>query len=269
MDWKCYPLYCLGCVVRDGLDLLHTGLASVGDQGLQPEAPQMSDLLPVVAIDPGHEGACVVLAADGKTAVATFAWIRRKRKAGPVYVVDYGRSDWDGKQVEFEFDDLNQVGRRIAREVNAPDSMATDSHLLVVEGLFVPRPSQAAALDLARPRRQQGFAGGAGAKYLGQVARVLKLAEAGALVAGPLLSGAVSVERPTAGKWRPAILGLPANASSDDAEALAIRMMTAAKPPLVAGLGDLARNPHVAEAACIAKWGHVLLKERAKEAIRG
>ena len=214
----------------------------------------MTPLLPVVAIDGGHVGACVALDETGRRALFAYSWARRKRKGGTVYSL----STAEGALCDRT--NLHQVGIEIRNQL---DRLQIFRHLLVVEGLFVPRPSSQAAADLARPRRQQRR-DGPGAKYLGQVSSVFKLAEAGALVTGPLLSRAVGdVERPLASKWRPAILGLPANCSSDESEALAIRMVTEARPPLVSGLGDLGLNGHVAEAACQARWGHVLLKERA------
>lgn len=209
----------------------------------------------VVAIDPGHTGACVVLHENGRLGLLAFGWKKRQRKYGRVYVL----TDSTGNKQTLE--SLHEVGQCIAVALRH-----VLDYLLVVEGLFVPRPSPRAAADLARPRRQQRR-DGPGAKYLGQVSSVFRLAEAGALVTGPLLSRAVGdVERPLASKWRPAILGLPANCSSDESEALAIRMVTEARPPLVSGLGELGRNPHVAEAACQARFGHVLLRERANAA---
>jgi hypothetical protein len=61
----------------------------------------------------------------------------------------------------------------------------------------------------------------------------------------------INVVRVGASTWRPAVLGCSARTSSDQAEAMAIKLAA----NRVANLGQLASNPHVAEAACIALWG--------------
>ena len=69
--------------------------------------------------------------------------------------------------------------------------------------------------------------------------------------------------RVVASAWRPLILGLPASVSSDVAEQTAIRVLSGRRP-LISGLGELAKNPHVAEAAMIARFGWVKQRERLK-----
>lgn len=212
--------------------------------------------LPVVAIDPGQTGACVVLDGDGRMALAAWAWTLRKRKAGRVYSVEVVL--FPGPPATYDAPSLHAIG-------DAVRPWARGRYLLVVEGLFVPKPRPKQAHAMARGDYK---AGGDGWKYLGQVKRVLALAEAAALVSGPLLAGAEGIERPTASTWRPQVLGLKANASSKLSEDTAKLLLTT-RPPLVSGLGELAENPHVAEAACMAAWGHTLLVQRAQEAAHG
>jgi hypothetical protein len=48
---------------------------------------------------------------------------------------------------------------------------------------------------------------------------------------------------------------VPANCASSLAEEKAVELCTRARPPLAEGLGELAQDPHVAEAAAICRWG--------------
>ena len=100
--------------------------------------------------------------------------------------------------------------------------------VVVVEQLFVPRQaSPATFLPLAE--------------------------ETGALVASLRPLGDGEVLRVLASQWRPAILGLRANVSSKAAEAAAL---AACRGGLVRGAEEVA-DPHLAEAAMIARWGWV------------
>jgi len=187
-------------------------------------------MIPTLAIDPGATGGAVYLDADGRTVLGAWHWVRRKRKAGTVYVL---RSVVVGHELPVVgYEHLGSVGLAMF------DATAgTWPVLLVCEGLFIPR----------RKRGEQE------AKYTGRVRSTLELAESAALVYGPNLTNASELLRPTAAVWRPAVLGLPANASSDLAERMAIQLAGAT----MTGLGELGSDPHVAEAAAMARWGWV------------
>ncbi|MCK5495414.1 MAG: hypothetical protein V3S93_02505 [Methyloceanibacter sp.] len=175
---------------------------------------------PVIGIDPGADGGAVILQADGQTALDAFRW--RKGVGGYNVRSIYGPST--------KVPTLAHVGDRIARAFG-------HKVWLGVEGLFVPRPNP-----------------GHLHVHPGQIRHVLTLAENAALVYGPMLGKAERVERPTAAVWRPAILGIARNASSKSSEAAAIAACTKMRPPIVTGLRDLGEDPHVAEAACIARY---------------
>lgn len=200
---------------------------------------------PVLGVDPGHEGAAVLLAADGRRALTALSWRRLERKGGAVYEVSRLAVADD------VLPSLHAVGVAIvarAREVlqyePAPSSSDPRLYRLAVEGLF------------ARP----------GLELHG----VVSLAEATGELLGALRGLALETLRPKASTWRPAVLGLPANGASVDAELAAWRALAVGRPPLLEGLDVwLARTtithrsvrrehpawPHVVEAACIARWG--------------
>ena len=191
----------------------------------------MSQRFVIVAIDPGDDGGAVVGEPDkGKHALGVFRWRKSEAKSGGYNLSRSGRPT-------VRVLTLHDVGQAIA------DFVGARGCFLVCEGLFVPRPP----VNMAKH----------GKKYTGQVRHVLTLAESTALLYGPCLPRAVKLLRPTAAVWRPEILGLSPNASSDLSEKRAIMAMTQARPPLVAGLGEWATDPHVAEAACIYRWGHL------------
>ncbi len=190
-------------------------------------------MLPTLAIDPGATGGAVYLDADGRTVLGAWHWVRRKRKAGTVYVL---RSVVVGHELPVVgYEHLGSVGLAMF------DATAgTWPVLLVCEGLFLPRPPAGATKAVMD-------------RHMGQCRSVLTLAESAALVYGPNLTNASELLRPTAATWRPAVLGLPANASSDLAERMAIQLAGAT----MTGLGELGSDPHVAEAAAMARWGWV------------
>ena len=204
-------------------------------------------MIPVIGIDPGKlEGAACLLAANGTEALAAWHWKLRKRKGGDVYEVAIQRGvveDWDTQL------DLHRVGRRIRDDIGyVPCSV----YALACEGLFVPRLPAAATRRALTAKEIHVF--------MGKARRVHALAEAAALVYGSCLPSASTVYRPLASEWRPLVLGLAANVSSDIAEATAIRMLSG-RSPVVTGLGELAKNPHVAEATFIARAGWVKQRE--------
>ncbi|MCK5090504.1 MAG: hypothetical protein KAQ88_11050 [Hyphomicrobiaceae bacterium] len=192
---------------------------------------------PIVGIDPGRDGGAVVLAPDGRHVVAAYRWRHSVRGWFNLRTI---AANQPGPTVRVG--SLGDVGAAIERRIAGRDVV------LCVEGLFVPRPDKG-----KKP----------GAKYLGQVARVVTLGEYAGQVFGPAARHASVTFRPSAGQWRPLVLGIPASSPSKFAEEHAITALTRARPPLVVGLGELAKDPHVAEAACIARFGWLKAKEAA------
>ena len=196
-------------------------------------------LLPIVSVDPGHDGGAVVLEASGRHAVAAVRWRRNPRG----YLV----RDLAGPSRKVP--DLPSVGRVISRAIGPR------RFRLIVEGLFVPRPPK--TLNAADRKAVD--------RYTGQVRHLLELAEAAALVYAQLVDERVEqFDRATAAVWRPAILGIPPNSPSKFAEEHAVRAVTKVRPPLVDGLAELATDPHVAEAACLARYGWTLQVSEAR-----
>lgn len=181
-------------------------------------APADAPLWPC-GIDPGESGACVVLRPGrrpDKTHDAALVVAWTARARGRGYWIDWA----DGTERTIE-PSLGQVGDLLQHEVAELGPL-----LLVTEGQFIP-PS-----------------GGAG------IQSVLTLARAAGKVQGPLEHLAAVVEQPTSRKWRPRFRISPqASASACSAHALRIA------PRLVNGLGSLATNEHVAEAALLAVYG--------------
>lgn len=186
----------------------------------------MSRRRPVIAIDPGKSGA-LVRSPDCRKADAVLWWRELRRKAGKVIKVE---GHVDGVPFDFETDDAAEAHRAAVLA-----AFTQPSHL-VLEGLFVPR----------RVRGQSPAA------YMGRIRHTMALAELAGACRGSC--SPLTLQRPTAAVWRPAVLGLAPNVSSAKAEELAVRVMTSRLPP-IEGLGDLARNPHVAEAACMVRFG--------------
>lgn len=199
--------------------------------------------VPVLGVDPGATGGAVLLDRTGTRALAAWRWRpSRSRKTSDLYLQTVvggqlleGTSRADGIE---RVSGQHEVGQALARVA------LLEPYLLCLEGLFVPRPRQ----------------GQPTGKHLGQVRSVLTLAESTGELAGPLRQGATKVLRPTAAQWRHAVLGLHTRTSSDHAEEVALRAMRG-RPPLVADLGELVGDPHVAEAACIARWGWLQTKD--------
>lgn len=178
----------------------------------------MIPALPTLGVDPGRTGAACLLATDGRTVLRWWTWQHRVRKAGDVYVTE-GSSDHGAYTYLYS---LHDVASAISDEL---DGVLPGSLRLVVEGLFVPR---------------------------GRTNGVMSLGEITGELMGPLRVHAVGdVLRPTAGTWRPAVLGISPTTRAEPAEQEALRVVRAG---LVRGLEDVV-SPHLAEAACLARWG--------------
>lgn len=175
----------------------------------------------MLGIDPGHEGAAVLLDPGGRLALASWSWQRMEgRTVRPPYVLQSTVAP------ECERASLHAVGCDIAwhmHELGLAPAMC-------VEGLFVhPELSKETAIELGRTV---------------------------GLLTGPLL-GVISEQLPSpvARTWRPAVLGIPSNSSSEKADAAALRWVVTMG--LAESLGALANVPHVAEASGIATWGRM------------
>lgn len=184
----------------------------------------MNPALPTLGVDPGRTGAACLLASDGRMVLRWWTWCHRRRKAGDVYVVEEGARGGTPPPRR-EIGTMGGVGTLIAGHPTIRGPV-----LVVLEQLFVPR--------MASP------------------ATFVTLAEDTGELKGAL-RGAGDVVRALASTWRPAVLGLPQNASSDASEAAA---MAACRGGLVVGIEDVV-SPHLAEAACLARWGWVQQQE--------
>ena len=192
---------------------------------------------PVLGVDGAHDGGAVLLDEAGRRGEA-WGWKRRERKSGTIYVLRMSYRCQGERAVDLA--SLHEVSLEIVRRL--PPSCG-----IVVEDLFVPHPSQE---DLETRE--------ALARYLGRVRSTQTLAEAVGEIVGPLRSHARGeIARVEASAWRKVVLG-SGSLSSSRSEELAIERLTRVRPPLVDGLGVLAQDPHVAEAACISRWGWLL-----------
>jgi hypothetical protein len=174
--------------------------------------------LPILAIDPGgSDGGAVLLDSDGRTVLFAGSWHRVQRN---------GQDAWIVVTVVDGFPALETVATSmhgVGVQVVVGAYLSRSQWRLVVEGLF------------------------------GRAFTLERLSWYSGLVAGPCLAGTVGdVLRPKASTWRPAVLKIPPRAESDVADAAALAFVTKA----VTGLGVLASNPHVAEAACMAVYAH-------------
>lgn len=179
----------------------------------------MSAALPTLGVDPGRTGAACLLAPDGRTVLQWWTWTHRVRKAGDVYVLRWSRDPGH----DHTLPSLCAVAGGIARR-----ALPTGLHVsLVVEGLFVPQ---------------------------GRVNGAMTLGECTGELIGPLREISLGpILRPTAGTWRPAVLGIRPNTRAAEAE---LRAVQAVRAGLVDGL-EINGDGHLAEAACIARWGWV------------
>jgi hypothetical protein len=185
-------------------------------------------MLHVIGVDPGQEGAAVLLAPDGRTVEAVWAWTYRDRKA-PVFEV---RQELPGLGVtELEVRFLHQL----VMASTLPVLRKTGPYLLVGEELFV---------------------------WEGHDCGFDTLAEVTGEVLGPLRSSAAGSARVLARKWRPVVLPRGWGRSSADAERAAHTVCRATMLGLDAWLGQRELEgrphpswPHVLEAALMARWG--------------
>lgn len=180
---------------------------------------------PALGIDPGKTGGGGLLAADGRTALASWSW----SPSGDGYVVWRWRADTDRTPPSLWRAALCHVGSLIAADVRGVLGEAPDL-TLCIEGLYVDPRWPATAIELAEAT--------------------------GALVDPLRVLASGEVLRPTAAKWRPAVLSIPANTPVAEAEAAAVRAVRAG---LVLGLPELT-DGHVAEGLCLARCGWVLAR---------
>jgi hypothetical protein len=183
----------------------------------------MTAAAPVLGIDPGHDGAAVLLDGAGEPRWAG-RWRPLKRTKDGVDYRVY-RLDWEplgGALYSSEHRTVAGVGAALSAQVRI--QLGEARLHLVAEGLFV--------FSMAR--------GDAGIE-LGKTV--------GWLTAG-LLEHALSYDEPRARKWRPDVLGCNPAESSDEAERLALLRWRSRWS------GHLANDAHVAEAECLAwyRW---------------
>lgn len=170
--------------------------------------------MPTIGVDPGYRGGAVLLGDAGRP-VAAWAWHRLKRKSGDVYRLD------EANGPTLETPTIAGVGALLDLAVS---EITREPLHLAVEGQYVDR------------------------RRLGTVPTTLELARVAGWLSAGLMQRAVSVVHPLASQWRPAVLGVSAYATSRAAEAKALlRWRTLWR-------GDLADDPHVAEAACVGAW---------------
>lgn len=207
----------------------------------------------ILGVDPGADGGAVLLDPTGRRAVVAWSWRQRKRRGAVVYVLEVVEGGASAA-APTPRDTVHGVARTLQRAAKA------QPYALSLEGLFVPRPPNGLVCRRGEKRTEA---------FLGRSRHVITLAETTGQLLGPLASHAEAVWRPTAAVWRTDILGLPRNISSDAAERVAVAAMEGLIP-MVADLGELSCDPHVAEAAAIARWGWVQQQqlERARRAGR-
>jgi hypothetical protein len=194
--------------------------------------------LPVLGIDPGHDGAGFLLGADGTSPLGRWQWHRLGRSKKR-----YGRRAWRLTTAEGtgELPTLGAVGVCIVGGL-VRYGVRPGGYVLVVEGLF----------------------------GRGDTLRILG-EEAGA-VYGPLEAGAANEledYRPRSQTWRRQVLGIDERAmGAEGAEQAARRLVGALLKPYDTALHEAIAGPgggHLAEAYCIARCGWVTVRQRAME----
>lgn len=194
----------------------------------------MSAPIPVLGVDPGHDGAAVLLSGTAARHLASLSWKRLERKGGDVYRITYD----DGEEQEVER--LHHVGlAMVERAGQFTAVVGSGGWQLVVEGLF------------ARP----------GVALHG----ICSLAEAAGEIMGVLAQLSPQgreIWRPKASTWRSEVLPKGWGRTSEEAERAAL---TATNGLLLPSLWREFRTnarrlpvpvwPHVLEAACVARWG--------------
>lgn len=189
----------------------------------------------VLGIDPGHDGGACLLEPSGRRSRRAWTWHRTRRSVQPY---DFCTDDAERQPFEGQQPTLYGVGCAIARELQQlPWPVA-----LIVEGLSVHRK---ASPDVA-----------------------IELGRTVGLLTGPLLPSISRVlASPLASSWRPVVLGIAGNASSEDSERAARRMCEATG--LSHGMGSLIENPHACEAMAIARMGWLELQGPAQMQLGG
>lgn len=180
-----------------------------------------------IGIDPGSEGAVVVL--KHKEAIAAAHWkpcMRKKRKVRKLTIVIKG-----GDPTEVILERLSDVGYQILR-------------VLALLGI---RESSFACEDF----------------YMGRNARTtIELAKgAGALISPLEYRLGKAVTWVAAADWRQVVLGLKRNAKRDEVKNASILLI----PKRISGLSELAKKlgtpDHITDAAGIAEWSRIKTEE--------
>jgi hypothetical protein len=171
--------------------------------------------MPTLGLDPGKQGGAVLLGDAGRP-VACWAWHPLKRKSGDVFRLTEAHGP------SLESPTIAGVGSLL--NVAVCELTHGETLHLAVEGQYVDR------------------------RRLGTVPTTLELARVAGWLSAGLVQRAASVAYPLASQWRPAVLGLSAYATSEASERAALlRWRTLWR-------GDLADDPHVAEACAIGAW---------------
>jgi len=176
-----------------------------------------------IGIDPGSEGAVVIL--SGNEAVAAAHWkpcVRQKRKVRKFTMIVKG-----GKPKQVITDRLSDVGFQILR-------------LMALIGI---REATLACEDF----------------YMGRNARTtIELAKGAGLVLSPVEHRlSKKTEWVSAGDWRKAVLGIKRNTKRQEVKNASILMI----PKKVKGISELAKKlgtpDHITDAAGIAEWSRM------------
>lgn len=195
----------------------------------------MSATIPVLGVDPGHDGAAVLLSGTAARHLASISWKRLERKGGDVYRVTF---DDGGEDQEVER--LHHVGLAMLERCGQHTAIVgAGGYQLVVEGLF------------AKP----------GVALHG----ICSLAEATGEIMGVLAQLSApgrEIWRPKASTWRSEVLPKGWGRTSEEAERAAL---TATNGLLLPSMWRETKTnsqrlpvpvwPHVLEAACLARWG--------------
>lgn len=191
----------------------------------------------VLGIDPGHEGAAVLLV-DGKVVYA-WTWKRYGEKKPARYYLSIGALEsMVGAPPLGATLTMGQIGGTIAYACDF-GSYHGQLDMLAVEGLFVGKDPPAA----------------------------LTLAELAGKVMGPLEDAARHIHRPQARQWRPRVLGLPPTASSVlsvRTASLVLNVRRGLLPRWLALPDGMRYNEHLLEAGCIARDGDIELKQMSR-----
>lgn len=186
--------------------------------------------VPVLGIDPGHDGGAVLLASDGRTIHTAWGW---RRLTDRYSVTELSAP---GVPVEHYYSpSLHALSSRIAAAVASRQV----PWVLAIEGLFI---------------------------WPGRVIDgIVELIEATGELKGPLADCASRVERPQASTWRAAVLPRGWGRASAESERAALSVCRSTMRELAefsmseqdAERREVPLWPHVVEAACIARWGWV------------